>query len=123
MENDNLKDSFEDLFSSVKEYIELRKDGAKLRMAENLTLLSSRFISLLIMVLLGAIAVGFLSIALSSWLSELLNSPVLGPLITGGVLLLLLLMVFLRRERLFSNSLVKMFIKLLFSKEDRHENQ
>lgn len=114
-----ITDSLEDLTASIKEYLELRIDEIKLNVAEGLALIISKFISTLILIFLGAIAVGYLSYAFGSWIGDLLNSAELGALITAGVIIILMIIVFLCRNRLFSDSLIRMFVKLFFNRDEK----
>lgn len=112
-----------ELYSSIKDYLDLRIDEIKLALTENMAKIFSKIIYFILAAITGGIAVGFLAIAFSSWMGTLLGSPTLGYLITAGVLLLILFVLYLNRNRLFMNSAIKLFIRIFFDeKEDGKGN-
>ena len=114
---DNSEPNKDDLTSEVKEYLEMRVDRFKLRAVDNLSTLFNKILVVGIILILAGIAFAFLAAAFSRWVGAQLNSPLLGAVITGSIFLFLALMLFLKRNTLFTDSMVKMFIKLFFENE------
>ncbi|WP_353181323.1 phage holin family protein [Parapedobacter lycopersici] len=108
------KFSIKGVFQKSKEYIDTRFKLAKLRLVER----SSRLIASLLVDGIKAVfaifVIFFLSLALGFYLSELLGSSSLGFLATGGIFVLLIILVSLvesRLERLFMNLSIKRFLQ------------
>lgn len=115
------KNILDDLYASLKDYLDMRIDDAKLTVTENLAVLCSRLIIFVLVTIISAIAFGFMATALSSWIGTILNSPTLGALITGGLFLLTAVILFIFRKKLFVNSLVRMFAGMIFKKKETYE--
>lgn len=122
MENSQ-KNPLEDLFSSIKSYMDLRLDEAKLNLAENMAKIFSRIVFFLLFFILMGIVLGILSAALSIWLGELIGSSLLGMLATAGIILIAILILYLCRNRFLINGPLRMFIRMFFEdKKDGQEN-
>lgn len=104
----------EELTSSAKEYINLKIDEAKLSLAENLAGAVNRMIVFFLTVVVGALAFGFLAAALSSWLGTIFDSVPLGHLTTCALFIIILIILFIFRKRFFIDSMVRLFIKILY---------
>lgn len=115
---DSNKNLLEDLYASLKEYLNMRIDEAKLSLSESLAILFGKIILFVLLTVIGAIAFGFLATAFSNWIGALLDSKALGALITGGVFILLMFIIYLFRNKLFTDSMVRMFINMLFKNSD-----
>ena len=122
MENSQ-KNPLEDLFSSIKSYMDLRLDEAKLNLAENMARIFSRIVFFLLFFILMGIVLGILSAALSIWLGELIGSSLLGMLATAGIFLIAILSLYFCRNRFLINGPLRMFIRMFFEdKKDGQEN-
>ena len=106
-----------DLFSSIKCYIDLRIDEIKLALAENLAKIFSRIIFFFLLFILVGVVLGIAAAALSSWFTVLVGNRTAGLLITAGIFLLLILALFLFKDRFLINSPLRMFLRMFF--EDR----
>ena len=115
----------EGLASSVKEYINMKIDQFTLKGVEDISIVSSKVILILIYVMLGVVILQLIGFALSYFIGELLDSTAMGFLIVGGVFIIAFLAVFLFRKKLFTNSIVKMFINMFFNnnKEENYFNE
>jgi len=115
----------EGLASSIKEYINMKIDQFTLKSVENISIVSSKVILILIYVMLGVVILQLIGFALSYFIGELLDSTAMGFLIVGGVFIIAFLAVFLLRKKLFTNSIVKMFINMFFNnnKEENYFNE
>ncbi len=108
------KNPLGDLFSSVKCYIDLRIDEIKLTLAENLAKIFSKIIFFFLAFVLVGVICGIMAAALSSWFETLLGNRTLGLLLTGGIFLLALLVLFLFKDRFLVNTPLRMFLKMFF---------
>jgi cytochrome c biogenesis protein CcdA len=111
----------EGLASSIKEYVNMKIDLFALKSVEDISIVSSKVILILIYAMLGVVILQLTGFALSYFIGELLNSTALGFLIVGGVFIIAFLTVFLLRKKLFTNSIVKMFINMFFN-SNKEEN-
>lgn len=110
--------NLENLAGSAKEYMDMRIDSFKLKMVESLSLLFSKIVYVLLLIVVLGIAVALLASALSWYLGELLNSRAIGALITAGVFILFAIVIILKRKNLLIDSMVKMFIPMFFEKNN-----
>jgi hypothetical protein len=110
----------EQLLSDVTEYINLRFDALKLRMVDHLSAFSGLLLSIIAGMLLLMVAVLFILSGLTYWLAQVLHSPAGAMCITGGFMICLTVLIFLLRNHIFTNRMVRFFIKMFFGtkKED-----
>ena len=96
---DKTIDSLQALFTEVKHYVDLQKDYVKLDITHKLTVLLSTLILILILVVLGMIALFYLSFTLAYILEPhvggLVNSYAI---ITAGILLIGVVLYWLRQR-------------------------
>lgn len=96
----------------VKEYIDLRMKLLRLqgiRMASQSLAILALILILSVMFLFVMV---FLGLALSAWLAQYMGSEIIGYLITTGIYLLFMLLVYLFRRPLLLNPFIRMFIRL-----------
>ncbi len=110
---------FENLADSAKEYLDMRLDAIKLKMVESLSVIFSRIVYAALLIISLGIALAFMASAFSWWLGDLLESKAAGTLITGGLFVLAAFILYLRRDKLFINSLVTLFSKMFFEQENK----
>lgn len=112
---DKTIDSLQALFTEVKHYVDLQKDYVKLDITHKLTVLLSTLILILVLVVLGMIALLYLSFTLAyvlrPFVGGLTNSYAI---ITGGILLLGIL-IYLFRQRLIIQPLTSFLANLLLN--------
>jgi len=115
------KFSFSGTFEKAKEYIETRVELLKLRMIAQ----SSKVIGAIILdvskIILVLFIVFFLSLALGFYFGELFESYSLGFLTTGGIFLLILLLIRafeVKLEKIFMNISVTRFLSKLNDEEE-----
>ena len=113
--NDKTIDSLQALFNEVKHYVDLQKDYVKLDIIHKLTILISTLILILVLVVLGMIALLYLSFTLAYILEPyaggLTNSYAI---ITGGILLIGLI-VYLLRQRMIIQPLTNFLANLFLN--------
>lgn len=117
MEEQGSNNPLGDLFSSIKHYVDLRIDEIKLSLAENMAKILSRIIFFLLLFILIGIVLGIVAAALSSWFAVLIGSKTAGLLITAGLFIIVILCLFIFKDRFLINSTLKMFLRMFF--EDR----
>lgn len=111
----------ENLAGSAKDYAEMRIDAFKLRLTEKLSILFSRIIfSLIILILLG-IACAFLASALSLYIGDLIGSKAAGSLITASFFILLAIIAYLMKKKFLLDSMVRLFVSIIFDNENEEE--
>lgn len=113
----------ENLTGYVKEYVDMRIDSFKLRMVENLSILFSKIVYALLLIILLGVAIAFMASALSWYLGDLLNSRAAGALITSGIFILFAIIVVIKRKKLLIDSMVKMFIPMFFEHNNLKDNR
>ncbi len=125
MENQtpNSNNPLGDLFSSIKCYIDLRIDEIKLALAENLAKIFSRIIFFFLLFILVGVVLGIAAAALSSWFTVLVGNRTAGLLITAGIFLLLILVLFLFKDRFLINSPLRMFLRMFFDDRKNGKGQ
>lgn len=123
-EKKDTKFSLSGSFKKTREYLDTRLKLFQLQMTER----SSRlFASLMVDVVKGVLAlfvVFFFSLALGFYLSELLGSTSLGFLATGGIFILLILLLMLfepRLEYFLMNRTIKRFLEKWEDDQDNND--
>jgi len=113
--NDKTIDNLQSLLTEVKKYIDLQKDYVKLDITHKLTILLSTLILILILVVLGMIALFYLSFTLAYVLEPFVGGLTISyAIITGGILLISLL-VYLFRQRLIIQPLTDFLANLFIN--------
>lgn len=126
MEQQEQKFSFSDTFKKSKAYIETQMELAKLKAISR----SSRIVGSVIVdvskVLLGVFIVFFLSMALAFYLGELLGSFSLGFLTTGGIFILIVLVIRLMEPKIemaFMNMTIRKIMEKWGDDDDEEEEE
>ena len=103
--------------SDIRDYIDLKTDELKLRTTKGLSSALGRMTATLLLVGLLLIVLSLLVVVLISWLSRWLDSLPLACTIVCGFFLLVLVVVFCLRKRLFRDTFVKIFIQVFYDDE------
>ena len=106
-----------ELFEDIKYYIDLRVQRAKLTVVEHLSTLFSKAISFVLVILFALLALLTLTGALIAALATWINSVIWAFVIVGGVYLILAVIMYAQREKMFTGSMVKMFSKMFFQEK------
>lgn len=107
--------SYKELWNEVKKYISLQIDYAKLTAVEKLTVLLSAIAFVGVVLVLFACAFFFLSAAFVEWLDSMLACKWLANLITCGIALLLIVLVFCFKKKLIMDPVAKFVTKLFLN--------
>ena len=112
---DKTIDSLQALFTEVKHYVDLQKDYVKLDITHKLTILLSTLVLILVLVILGMIALLYLSFTLAyvlePYVGGLTNSYAI---ITGGILILGFI-IYIFRKKLIIQPLTNFLANLLLN--------
>lgn len=92
-------------------------DRFALKGAEKMSWFTNKVIVTLIFIVSAMVLFLLLCFALSYFFGELLGSTALGFLCTAGIVLIVILIVFLLRKKLFANQMARMYTKLLLGDE------
>lgn len=113
--NDKTIDNLQDILTEVKQYISLQKDYIKLDITHKLTVLLSTLILILILVVLGMIALFYLSFTLAYILEPHVGGLTISyAIITGGILFIGLC-IYLFRQKVIIQPLTNFLANLLLN--------
>ena len=118
MESQSLKDNVSEISENVKAYIRLKTDMLKLTLTEKLSLIISALLISVILFLVFLFISMFISIAFIFWFRDHAGPLYVGALIVAGGYLVIGVIVFLMRNSLFIDPLVKQITKVLLEEED-----
>ena len=104
------------LVDETRGYIDAQIDNVKLRSVKGLSQGTSAIAGLLLIFIFVGALVTALSFAVVLWLGEVLGSYAKAAFIMAGVLLIILVVLFLLRKRLFKDSFVSMYIDVFYQK-------
>ena len=103
--------------SEIREYMDLRLDDLKLKAVDGLSVGVSRVLSLMVVLMLGAIVLAAFAFGTVLLLGDLIGSWAAAAFIIGGVFLIALVAVLLVWKRLFVDIFVKLFIDIFYGNE------
>ncbi len=110
--------SAEELASGTAEYVNMKIDDLKLRTARGLSVTLNKLLLSILFLTLGGIVLMALAFGGVLLIGKLLGNYAAGAFIVAGFFLLVMLVLFLLRKKLFLNGLVRMFIGLFFGDEE-----
>ena len=110
----------ENLSKDALEYVKRSMDGCKLRLVESLSLLFGDVLCAFVLSMLLFVAYLALLVAAVIWLLPLLGLP-LAIVSVAALLLLTAWVVYMLRERLFVDRMVRRFAKIFFEEGDGDE--
>lgn len=105
----------------IKEYIQLQSNLLRLELLEKSSKILSLLIIVFIFLLLSGMTVFFLSMGLMYKLADLWNSQTLAALGIGGLYILLIILMYLFKDALFINPLVKQLSQIFFDEDEEKE--
>ncbi len=106
------------LRDNLQKYLETKMSYYGMLAFERAVRLLSLFMGQVVVMLATLLGLLFLSAALSIYLGELLGSHVYGLLIVGGFFLILALMFFSARRKVFSRWAIKTLMGVFFTDDD-----
>jgi hypothetical protein len=121
MESPKISESIAELTDHVKRYVRLRINLFKLDLTEKLAILTTTLLISVIFFIVFLFFTLFLSLSFIFWFKEYAGDAWLGSLIVAGFYILVGLVVFLFRDRLFLNRIVTQISKILLEEEEENE--
>ena len=116
--NDKSIETLGQLFEECKNYILLQKEYMRLELVEKLTVLSSTCIMVVIAIILGMMALFYLSFSVAYILAPHVGGLTVSFAIITAFLLLLLAVVYVFRKQLIVRPLVRFMANLFMSSEE-----
>ena len=120
MESRKISDDFSSLSGNVKDYVRLKLELYKLMAVEGIAQLLSSIIISIVVLLLAIFFLFFLALAFVYWYGEVAGHMYVGALIVTGFYLILSVLVFIYRDKLFVNPLITKLTSLM-QEEDSDE--
>lgn len=112
---DKTIDSLQALFTEVKHYVDLQKDYVKLDITHKLTVLLSTLILILILVVLGMIALLYLSFTLAYVLEPHVGGLTMSYAIITGLILVVIGAVYFFRQKFIIQPLTRFLANLFLN--------
>lgn len=119
--NDKSIDNLEQLFKEIKTYILLQKEYVRLELIEKLTILASAIILTMSGIILGMMALFYLSFSIAYIMAPHVGGLTVSFAIITALLLLLFALIFFMRKQLIIRPLLT-FITALFTKSDLNDD-
>ena len=113
--NDKTIDNLQSLVTEIKKYVDLQKDYVKLDITHKLTVLLSTLILILVLVVIGMIALLYLSFTLAYVLEPHVGGLMNSYAIITGVILLIGALIYLFRQRLIVQPLTTFLANLFIN--------
>lgn len=104
----------ERMVSDIRNYLDLRLNELKLKTIDGLSIGVSRVLSMMLVVMLGAIALAAFAFGAVLLLGDLIGSWAGAAFIVGGIFLIVLSLLLIYWKRLFVNIFVKLFIGIFY---------
>ncbi len=101
----------------VRNYLDLRMNELKLKTIDGLSIGVSRVLSMMLVIMLGAIVLAAFAFGTVLLLGDLIGSWAGAAFIIGGVFLIILALLLIFWKRLFVNIFVKLFIGIFYENE------
>ena len=117
-----IEDIFENLTDSLKEYANIKAVSIKLSLVEKLSLLARDILSTLIILFLTTVAIIFAFLAAMIFVARYIGF-VYGSLLICAILASIAVVIYLLKERIFTNIFVAVFSRLLFEKDTNDEKE
>lgn len=107
----------ERMVSDIRNYLDLRLNELKLKTIDGLSIGVSRILSMMLVVMLGAIALAAFAFGAVLLLGDLIGSWAGAAFIVGGIFLIVLSLLLIYWKRLFVNIFVKLFIGIFYEND------
>lgn len=98
----------------IKGYLNLRVDQYKLKVVEDLSLVSNNALVALVATMIGAVILQLSGFAAAFFIGELIGSTVLGFLIMIFLFIFILVFIYAKRHSIFLNNMIRMYKKIFF---------
>lgn len=101
----------------IRNYLDLRMNELKLKAIDGLSIGVSRVVSMMLVIMLGAIVLAAFAFGTVLLLGELIGSWAGAAFIIGGIFLIILALLLIYWKRLFVNIFVKLFISIFYEND------
>ena len=108
------RDSMENL---ARRYMDMRLDELKLKTVDGLSVGVSRVLSLMVILMRGAIVLASFAVGTVLLLGDLIGSWAAAAFIIGGVFLIAIVVILFVWKKLFTDIFVKLFIDIFYGNE------
>lgn len=115
---DETQQSIKQLLLESKEYYELQKQILKLDVAEKLTVLLSGLAIAVVCLVLGSLALFFLTFASAYWVGNLLGNQPMGFAAIALLFILIMYIVYLQRNKWIIQPMARLIVKLFINDEE-----
>lgn len=106
--------SFEDLSTDAREYIDLKVDEIKLRTVKGLSVTIGRLLWIILLLSVVSVVLMALAFGLVALLGDVMGSFAAAAFVVAGIFAVLGVVVWFLRGKIFTGSLVRLFVKLFF---------
>ena len=106
-------DQYKQLIDDAKAYIETRYELLRLELLDKLSMILGMLVLVIVALFLVLAAFAYFSVALVGWMAHVMPVSV-ACCILAGVLLLILLVLYLLRERLFVNPFIRLLSGIIY---------
>jgi len=113
-----MDEKYKQIIDSLKQSAKVELEYSKLTLSEKLSILLSRGIIVLIIIIFAACALFLLEWGLTHWLIQLTGSLWIGVLVSLAVLMVILIVLFGYRKQLVINPVTRFVTKLLLNPEE-----
>lgn len=103
--------------SEIRKYLDLKFDSLKLQTVDGLSVVVSRVLTMMAMLMVGAIVLAALAFGTMVLLGELIGDWAAAAFIIGGIFLIALALLYVFRKKLFQNMFVRLFIGIFYGNE------
>ena len=118
----NYSENLQSLWSETKNYLELQKQYLMMDTAEKLTVLLSAVALAAVFLLLGIVMLLFFVIAFALWLANFVGG-VWSFSIMGGLILLLMVVIFMKRKQWIVQPLARLVVGLFIHDDPEAEEE
>ena len=121
MESPKFSENITDLIDQVKNYVHLRINLFKLNLTEKLATLTTTMLISIIFFIVFLFFTLFLSLAFIFWFREYMGKAYIAALIVAGFYILVGIVIYFLRNKLFLNRVVTQISKVLLEEEEENE--
>ena len=121
MEKTRITDNISELIDVSRKYIEANLKLYKLTLLERISKVVSLIISTTLVMLGGALFILFLSLLIAVYIGNLLESQALGYLVMAMIFLLLVIFLWIKRQTLVINRVIRNLNDIVFTDDEPDE--
>ena len=121
MEKTRITDNISELIDVSRKYIEANLKLYKLSLLERISKVVSLIISTTLVMLGGALFILFLSLSIAVYIGNLLESQALGYLVMAMIFLLLVIFLWIKRQTLVINRVIRNLNDIVFTDDEPDE--